>query len=126
MPIDMPGYLGAGAEFLQTENLSKYSNEVLKLNEFTKDSTVLGYIYGGINSSAKNIFWINDGTQSSANANLYKVTLIKSLNTSNQTINKQSNNNLHLQMYPNPAKSEVHLYFNSNAESPVKIELYNQ
>ena len=126
MPIDMPGYLGAGAEFLQTENLSKYSNEVLKLNEFTNDSTVLGYIYGGINSSAKNIFWINDGTQSSANANLYKVTLIKSLNTSNQTINKQSNNKLHLQMYPNPSKSEVHLYFNSTAASPVKIELYNE
>jgi hypothetical protein len=126
MPTDMPGYLGAGAEFLQTENLSKYSNEVIKLNEFTKDSTVLGYIYGGINSSAKNIFWINDGTQSSASASMYKVSLIKTINTGNQTINKQSNNKIHLQLYPNPAKSKVYLYFNSIAESPVKIELYNE
>jgi hypothetical protein len=126
LPTEMPGYLGAGAEFLQAENLETYTNEVLKLHSLTADTSVLGYIYGGINSTDKNIFWINDGTQSSANASLYKVRLIKSTNTSSQLINKQSNNNIHLQLYPNPAKSEVHLYFSSLAESPVKIELYNE
>jgi Secretion system C-terminal sorting domain len=126
LPTEMPGYLGAGAEFLQADNLETYTNEVLKLHKITADTTVLGYIYGGINSTAKNIFWINDGTQSSANANMYKINLIKNTNTSSQLINKQSNNNIHLQLYPNPAKSKVHVYFSSLTESPVKIELYNE
>jgi hypothetical protein len=126
MPIEMPGYLGAGSEFLRSENIKTYTNEVLKLNELNTDTTFLGYIYGGINSTAKNIFWINDGTQSSASSSLYKVSIIKNTNTSNQIINKQSNNTFHLQLYPNPAKSKVYLYFNSMVESPVKIELYNE
>lgn len=126
LPVEMPGYLGAGAEFLQLDGIETYSNEVLKINSMKKDTNFIGYIYGGINSTAKNIFWINDGTQSSANSTLYKVSLLKSLNTGTQTINAQSNNKIHLQLYPNPAKSRVHLYFSSISEGPVKVELYNE
>ncbi len=126
LPIEMPGYLGAGAEFLMDENLNTFSNEVIKLNSITKDTVELGTIYGGINSTAKNIFWINDGTQSSANARLYKVLLIKQTNTSNGELNIQSINNIQLQLYPNPAQSEIHLYFNSTTEEKVKIEIFDE
>ncbi len=126
LPLEMPGYLGAGAEFLMNENLSTYSNEVIKLNTIISDTTELGTIYGGINSTAKNIFWTNDGTQSSASATLYKVLLIKKTNTSIGELNPQSINNIQLQLYPNPAQSEIHLYFNSATEEKVKIEIYDE
>lgn len=126
LPIEMPGYLGAGAEFLINENLSTYENEVIKMNSFTNDTIVLGYIYGGINSTSKNIFWINDGTQSNANSTLYKVLLLKKLNTSIDAINIQSSNSIQLQLYPNPSKSEIHLYFNAMKEEKVKIEIFDE
>lgn len=126
LPNEMPGYLGAGAEFLMNENLSSYNNEVIKLNTITSDTTELGIIYGGINSTAKNIFWTNDGTQSSVSATLYKVMLIKKTNTSIGELNPQSINNIQLQLYPNPAQSEIHLYFNSATEEKVKIEIYDE
>lgn len=126
LPIEMPGYLGAGAEFLLNEEVNTFSNEVIKLNEISKDTTELGYIYGGINSSAKNIFWTNDGTQSTANATLYKVLLIKKTNTNTDVLNAQSISKIQLQLYPNPAQSEIHLYFNAEKEEEVKIEIFDE
>ena len=77
LPIEMPTFLGAGAEFIPVENLPKYGNEVIKLDALPSDTTLLGYIYGGINSSIPNIFWINDGTQSVTSSTIFKVFIVK-------------------------------------------------
>lgn len=46
----------AGAEFIRLTGIPHYPNEVLKLDDFTTDST-LGRIYsGGISSTSVNIF----------------------------------------------------------------------
>ena len=47
LPIKMPGYLGAEAEFLVDPSLPHYDNNVLQLDKITQP-TVIGYIYGGI------------------------------------------------------------------------------
>ena len=75
LPIEMPTLLGAGAEFIPNKNIPHYNNEVLKLDQIKADSTLVGYIYGGISSSAKNIFFINRGTESSASSQIFKVYL---------------------------------------------------
>ena len=75
LPIEMPILLGAGAEFIPNKNIPHYNNEVLKLDKITADSTLVGYIYGGIISSAKNIFFTNKGVESSASSQIFKVYL---------------------------------------------------
>ncbi len=102
LPIEMPAFLGAGSEFIYNEQIPTYPNGVIKFDNLPNDSIVLGYIYGGINSNAKNIFWVNDGSQSAASANVFEVSLIKSNTTGFDQLNKQSNGTLKLSVFPNP------------------------
>ncbi|MCA0428438.1 MAG: T9SS type A sorting domain-containing protein [Bacteroidetes bacterium] len=66
LPIQMPGYQGASAEFIPATNLQGDEHSVFVLPPSIKDSILLGTIYGGISSTAPNIFFTNTGTQSSA------------------------------------------------------------
>jgi hypothetical protein len=77
LPVEMPAFLGAGSEFIPVRNLPKYENEVIKLDDIQPDSTLIGYIFGGINSTESEIFWSNNGTQSTANNSIFKVYLIR-------------------------------------------------
>jgi len=77
LPVEMPSLLGASSEFIPVENLPKYNNEVLNLDDFSNDKLLIGYIYGGISSTDANIFFSNTGIQSSASSQLFKVFIIK-------------------------------------------------
>jgi hypothetical protein len=90
LPIEMPALLGAGSEFIPKTDIPRFNNEVLKLDDFTTDSTFVGYIYGGISSTAANIFFTNTGTQSSASSQIFKVYVIKNSTTDIHDLNKQS------------------------------------
>jgi hypothetical protein len=90
LPVEMPGFLGAGAEFIPVENIPEYKNGVIKLDKIRADSTLVGYIFGGIESPDSNIFWSNDGTQSSANHVIYKVFIVKSKQSDAHTLNALS------------------------------------
>jgi hypothetical protein len=125
LPIEMPAFLGAGSEFIYRDNLPVYTNGVIKMDELSADSTVLGYIYGGINSSAKNIFWINDGSQSTASANIYKVTLYKNSLTGIERLNNQSVGTINLMVYPNPNTGIFTAQYHLIKPTDVKITLSN-
>lgn len=75
LPLQMPDYMGAAAEFIVHPDIPMYRNEVIKQNELRGDRVLLGYVYGGIRSSARNIFFINDGEESNAVPTIYKVYL---------------------------------------------------
>lgn len=77
LPNEMPALLGAGAEFIPLENLPHYANGVIKFDELPKGTTLIGYIFGGISSTAPNVFWTNNGTQSSAAKSIFKVSIVK-------------------------------------------------
>jgi hypothetical protein len=77
LPIEMPAFSGAGAEFIPVSNLPKYVNDVIKLDDIQRDSTLIGYIFGGINSTESEIFWSNEGTQSTASSAIFMVYLIR-------------------------------------------------
>ncbi len=125
LPIEMPALLGAGAEFIYRDNLPVYTNGVIKMDELSADSTVLGYIYGGINSSAKNIFWINDGSQSQSSANIYKVTLYRNALTGIDHLNSQSIGTIKLMVYPNPNTGIFIAQYHLIKPTDVKITLSN-
>jgi hypothetical protein len=123
LPITMPTLLGAGSEFIPNQDISTYENGVLKLDEIDQDTTMIGYIYGGISSSAPNIFFTNTGTQSQASSQIFKVFLIKSSPTSVHDVNVQSKNGLGMVIYPNPSDENINVNFDLPAASVVTLTI---
>ncbi len=125
LPIEMPALLGAGSEFIPVEGLSHYANDVLKLDDFTADTTLLGYVFGGISSSAANVFFSNSGTPSIASGEIFKIYLIKSSLVGLDELNIQSTSTLHLQVSPNPNNGEFLIRFNVNNTEPLTLSIFN-
>ncbi len=76
--VEMPALLGAGSEFFLAHGVPESAPGIIDYDALTGDTVLLGYIFGGIESSAPNIFFSNTGTQSSATPRYFKVWLIKS------------------------------------------------
>lgn len=125
LPIEMPDYLGSASEFIVNPELKVYPNGVISQDGFSSDKILLGYIYGGIKSSAANVFWINTGVESSASEMIYPVYIINT-NSNNTLLNTQSINGLQLQIYPDPIEDELYLFFTLKKESSVLIEVVNE
>ena len=120
--IEMPALLGAGAEFIPANNDLYTHGDILKINEIPNSKTLVGYIYGGIQSSAKNIFFINDGNQSFASNTIFKVYINKSTVNVNE-YEVASNTVNSTRIFPNPAKKQVSIeYFVPNSAS-VSIDI---
>ncbi|UKN03035.1 T9SS type A sorting domain-containing protein [Paracrocinitomix mangrovi] len=103
--VQMPALLGSGAEFIPTGDYL-IDNDIIDINAIPQAKTLIGYVYGGIESTAENIFFINDGSQSSASTTIFKVYVNKAIAGNEefvtQNLDVYSNN-----IYPNPAKKEV-------------------
>ncbi len=108
--LQMPAFLGSGAEFVPNLNAPYLTNGILNLNNLVQgQETLVGYIYGGIESSAENIFFINDGSQSWASGRLFKVliTADASLDIEGTTIT--GNEVFELETYPNPVENNANV-----------------
>ena len=125
LPVDMPSLLGAGAEFIPITSVPQFKNEVFKLDDFTADSTLVGYIYGGISSTAANIFFTNTGTQSSASSQIFKVYVIKNSTVGIDDLNEQSIGTLRVKVFPNPNNGNFIVKFNLNKIAETKISIYS-
>ena len=125
LPVEMPSLLGAGAEFIPIQSVPQFNNEVLKLDDFTADSTLVGYIYGGISSTAANIFFTNTGTQSSASSQIFKVYVIKNSTAGIHDLNEQSIGTLKMNVFPNPSNGYFVVKFHLNKIAETKISLHS-
>jgi len=104
LDIEMPTLLGSGAEFIPLNDNSIYlTNDILDINTLQDGATLVGYIFGGIESTQENIFFINNGTQSSASNLAFKVYITKS-SLSLDEIELNVNNIYNLSVFPNPSK----------------------
>ncbi len=119
--VEMPALLGSGSEFIANENIATFKNGVIKYDSLIADTTHVGYIFGGINSTAANIFWINTGIESSASNQLFKVLVIKNNSAGISQLNHQSNNGLQLQVYPNPNDGYFFIKFSLKKAKPVHL-----
>ncbi len=124
MPIEMPDYFGSGSEFIWADNVNLIDGKILDLKSVTADTTLIGYIFGGIISTAPNIFWINDGSQSAASNEVFEVYLIKS-SLGLDELNEQSVSSLQMQVYPNPNDGEFVIKYNLNYSGDVTITLFD-
>jgi hypothetical protein len=121
LPVEMPGYLGSGSELILQPEISKFENEVVKFDDFQNDTTLAGYIFGGISSLAPNIFFTNTGAESSASGQIFKVFVIKNAATASHQLNPQSKNNLQFQVFSNSGKGSINLKFKLGKPEIVKI-----
>jgi hypothetical protein len=124
LPVEMPALLGASAELIPIENLPKYDNGVIQLDGLASDTTLVGYIYGGINSTAPNIFFTNTGTQSTASSQIFKVYVIKNGISGVHEVNKQSTGTLRMQVSPNPNSGNFEVRFHLKEVAEVKVSLH--
>ncbi len=125
LPIEMPALLGAGAEFIPNKDFPHFTNEVFKLDNLTTNNVLIGYIFGGISSSQPNIFFINNGTQSDANSQIFKVFIKKPSPLSVDDFNPSSTSNLNLIIYPNPNEGVLNVSFNLSKKENVTISIFD-
>lgn len=123
LDIEMPSLLGSAAEFIPNLNLNRYENGVINLDSIPNQKTLLGYIYGGIASTAANIFFINDGTQSSASNVIYKVFIEQTDTTGIAIYNNK--NDIKPIIYPNPNKGIINLNYTTSSLNDVSITIRN-
>jgi hypothetical protein len=121
LPVEMPGYLGSGSELILNPEVSKFENEVVKFDDFQNDTISVGYIFGGISSSAANIFFTNTGAESSASGQILKVFVIRNSATARHELNPQSTNNLQFQVFSNSGKGSINLKFKLRKPEAVRI-----
>lgn len=126
LALQMPSFLGSGAEFMSVSNVNYLNDEVLELNDLTAGQpTLVGYIYGGIESSQENIFFINDGTQSWASNRLFKVFITPSESTSISANSLSGDDVFKLQVFPNPADEDATVCLSSKYLTEGTIEVFD-
>jgi hypothetical protein len=125
LPVEMPSLLGAGAEFIPIKNIPHFDNEVIKLDDLTLDTTLVGYIYGGISSTAANVFFVNTGAESSASSQIFKVYVIKNTPLGVHDLNEQSVGTFNIEVVPNPNDGNFEVKFHLKQRAEVKIAIYS-
>ncbi len=120
----MPDWLGAGAEFIPAvvEDLG-----IVRLNDLPQtDSVLLGYVYGGIQSTAPNIFFTNEGDQSIASGRIFEVWWFPGGAVSVQSPPARLPDRNHLRVHPNPASGAANATFGVPVEERLRLIIYNQ
>lgn len=77
LPEQLSGYFGAAAEFIPADESFYTSNGILQLEKTGTKPLLAGYIIGGIDSRAPNVFWSNEAEPSRASPVIWKVYLSK-------------------------------------------------
>lgn len=117
--IEMPALMGPGSEFIPLPEY-QYSNHVLNLSSVPAQRTLVGYIYGGIESTGENIFFVNDGTQSSATTTIFEVYIDQTqADLEETTINGK--NVFNLKLYPNPVGKKLKLTFYASSLDTIDL-----
>ena len=80
LPVQMPDLLGTSAWMAVNEQLPMLQGGIVDWDLLPAGEQLLGYIIGGIRSTAPNIFWPNTGKQSTASSSVFAVYVRKKQN----------------------------------------------
>ena len=123
IPSILPGYLGSSSELILNENLSLINGEIIDLNNANNGGEILlGHLLGGIRSTAQNIFWVNNGTQSFPNDTLYEVWLVPNAVGVSSTYALPKNV---FTIYPNPTSGKFRIEFSCAKNCDVELTAFD-
>lgn len=120
LPVSMPGLLGTSAEFIPHKDAPYLNHDVLDMDKIN-GRTLVGYIYGGIESDAPNIFFVNDGSQSRATNRCFQVFVTPDAPTGQQPVALTGNHIFRFSIQPNPADSQVSAEFWTPGDLPILL-----
>lgn len=112
LPIQFPELGGANMEFFPNTALPRYDNGVFKLRSLVQ-STLLGYVYGGITSNAG-----NEGTSSASNK-VYRLLLQPDFGSGISELTSEKRISLH----PNPADDFTQLILKNAAGDLTEVKI---
>lgn len=121
LPIQMEEYLGSACSFIPAAKAPFFENGVLNYQKLKGDSALVGYIFGGITAIGPNVFWTNEGDESSASTKLIEVWVSKNPETK-EKLNSFSIDPLALEVYTNADMNELNMEFHLDNASDVQIE----
>ena len=107
LPIEMPGLKGAGSEFIPNQSISMLHGRIVDLNALQADTTIIGYMYGGINTTQLNPFSNNQTNSTSADASIYAIKLIQDRPSGVGIQSVDGKNPFSMRVSPNPADDEI-------------------
>lgn len=107
LPLEMPAYLGASAEFLLNEDLPMAGSDIVDLAEIAADSLLLGYVVGGIQSDVANAFAFNNTEATAASSSVFKVFLKKTELSTSPATSLPGYHAFEMSTYPNPNHSNA-------------------
>ena len=107
---EMPGFFGSNAEFIPNTSLSMLHPEIISLDQLNSDTSLIGYVFGGIfNPKVDRNPWQNDSAHvTKANPYVLSVRYVK--NTANSVKNFRNNKKIYqFEVTPSPDRSLVSL-----------------
>lgn len=122
--VEMPGLLGAGSEFIPNPDIAVLSNGVMNMDQWPEGEFILGYVCGGIESTSENIFFTNDGTQSSAHQTIYEVRISPSTGMG-ELSDGVRHGEMQLNVFPNPAHGKLKVRVTLGAADDVSLTLHD-
>lgn len=102
LELEMPGFLGASAEFLPLDGIAEAAPGIIDLNVLPETPVLVGYIFGGIDSSQPNIFRQATGSSDATNR-VFRVLLHRGATGGSYEVALPSAG-LIRRAYPNPGK----------------------
>lgn len=121
---EMPGLLGASAEFILHPSITANNERIILLDELPADESVLiGYVVGGIESQVANSFFSNSDGLSKASPTIFEVFYKKDNSSGTKVVGTK--NSLKLLPFPNPADDTLTLKFTTPTAGNVYFSLQN-
>jgi hypothetical protein len=122
---EMPGLLGSGAEFIPVSSQSFVdTNGMVLLDPLSNQKTLVGYVIGGIESTAANIFFSNTGTQSNATSRVFKVFITKNAIGNKELMDGEEF--FKTSIYPNPAHDIINLHLQIPHNADIDVDLLDE
>ncbi|MCB0572012.1 MAG: T9SS C-terminal target domain-containing protein [Phaeodactylibacter sp.] len=116
---DMPALLGASSEFIPHPSVPLSHPGIIDMNALV-DSTLAGYLIGGIESTAANIFFTNTGEESWARPSIFRVYYIPEATSSYREV-RAPHLLQGLALSPNPSSGTLKIDFELLNELSVTI-----
>jgi hypothetical protein len=122
MPVTMPGLLGSSAEFFPADPAYFDPNGILQLNRLPQTRTLVGYIFGGIQSQVPNSFFSDPASTTQASNGILEV-YVNTATTALPEAVVDGPGALRLRIMPNPARETVRLDFQQPASGKIAITI---